>query len=134
MIAPDSLLLNAKLDTGANSSSIHAENVSSFSRDGETWVQFDLKDEEGKPITLERKVHRTVKIKRHKQKSSERPVVLLGICLGEHFEETEVNLSDRSNYKYPVLIGRMFLSGHFMVDASSKRLLEPSCRSETESE
>ncbi len=131
MISPGNLRLQAKLDTGANSSSIHAENISSFTQKGETWVRFDLVNGEGKPVTLERKVHRTVKIKRHKQKSSERPVVLLGICVGDHLEKTEVNLSDRSNYKYPVLIGRMFLSGAFMVDPSSKHLLELSCRIET---
>ncbi len=131
MISPGGLRFQAKLDTGAKSSSIHAENISSFSRNGQSWVKFDVTDSESKTVTVERKVHRIVKIKRHKQKPSERPVVLLSICLGDHFAETEVNLSDRSNYKYPVLIGRMFLSEHFVVDPSSKHILETSCKIET---
>ena len=39
LISPGSIRLTAKLDTGAKSSSIHAENVSSFSRGDETWVK-----------------------------------------------------------------------------------------------
>ncbi len=69
LITPGSLRLNAKLDTGAKSSSLHAENLSSFSRDGAPWVKFDVIDEEGKPVSFERKVHRIGKIKRHNQKS-----------------------------------------------------------------
>lgn len=126
-IFPGSISLEAKLDTGAQSASLHAENVSTFSRDGESWVKFDVPQKDGKSLAFERKIHRTAKIKRHKQKASERPVVLLGICLGNHFEETEVNLADRSNYKYPLLIGRMFLADRVVVDASQTHLLQSDC-------
>lgn len=132
-IFPGNITLEAKLDTGAYSASIHAENISTFTRKGETWVKFDVPGEDGDSVTFEKKVHRRVKIKRHKQKSSERPVVLLGLCLGGHYEETEVNLADRSNYKYPVLIGRLFLADRVVVNASKTHLLQSSACRQTES-
>ncbi|MCA9423144.1 MAG: ATP-dependent zinc protease [Nitrospira sp.] len=131
ILLPDAIRLEAKLDTGAMSASLHAENLSTFSRNDERWVKFDITSQDGTQVTLERRVHRTVKIKRHKQESSERPVVLLDLCLGGHIETTEVNLADRSNYKYPLLIGRMFLAHHFIVDSSTTHILKSDCSSQT---
>lgn len=126
-ICPDAIRLDAKLDTGAKSASIHADNISKFTRDGEEWVQFDVTDHDGNPRTFKRKIQRTVFIKRHKQEPAKRPVILMGICLGNYFKVTEVNLADRSNYRYPVLIGRKFLADRFVIDSSSKHVLTPRC-------
>jgi hypothetical protein len=39
-----------------------------------------------------------------------------------------VNLNDRSNYLYPMLVGRNLLNtGKFLVDPSKKYLEEPDC-------
>jgi hypothetical protein len=127
IIFPNSIQLPAKLDTGAESASLHAENVSLFSREKEDWVTFNITDPKGEKHTFEQKVHRLVKIKRHGQEPAERPVILLDICLGGHLKKTEVNLADRSNYDYPLLIGRVFLGGHFLIDASATDLLTSDC-------
>ena len=127
-IFPGKLVMKAKLDTGARTSSIHAEEVTRFERDGKPWVRFTVKDEHGKIKELEREIHRIVKIKRHKQKPAERPVVFLGICLGDTYRKTEVNLADRSNYEYDLLIGRVFMDEYFTIDPSSKYLLKSTCQ------
>ena len=127
-IFPGKLVMKAKLDTGARTSSIHAEEMTRFERDGKPWVRFTVKDEFGKIKELERKVHRVVKIKRHKQKPAERPVIFLGICLGDTYRKTEVNLADRSNYEYDLLIGRVYMDEHFAIDPSSKYLLKSNCQ------
>ncbi|MGH7256566.1 MAG: RimK/LysX family protein, partial [Nitrospirales bacterium] len=50
-------------------------------------------------------------------------------CLGPVYRETDVNLTDRSNFKYRLLLGRLYLSGHFLVDPASTYLLKPTCKS-----
>ena len=127
-IYPGDLVMNAKLDTGAKTSSIHAENVTRFEREGKPWVRFTVKDDHGKSKVLEREVHRIVKIKRHKREPAERPVIFLGICLGDIYRKTEVNLADRSNYEYELLIGRRFMDEQLAIDPSSKFLLHTNCQ------
>ena len=36
---------------------------------------------------------------------AERPVVEMQLCIGDQMRETEVNLTDRSHFRYPLLIG-----------------------------
>ena len=54
-------------------------------------------------------------------------MVLLGICVGAYYREVEVNLVDRSKFKYPLLVGRSFLSGALIVDPSKTYAVEPNC-------
>ncbi len=126
-IFPGNLVMNAKLDTGAESASIHAENVKRFERDGEHWVKFIVIDDTGTQKTLTRKIHRIVQIKRHNAEPAKRPVVLMDICIGNIRKTAEVNLADRENYEYSLLIGRMFLANNFIIDPSSKHLLQSKC-------
>jgi hypothetical protein len=41
-IVPEGLKVKAKLDTGAQNSSLHAVRAEKFERQGEKWVRFDL--------------------------------------------------------------------------------------------
>ena len=127
-IHPENLIIHAKLDTGARNSSLNAPHVKLFERKGEAWVRFDVTDREGKTATLKRKVHRITKIKQHDRPPDLRPVVRLSICLGDTFKVVEVNLRDRSDFNYQMLIGRSFLKDDFVVDASIKFTKRPKCR------
>lgn len=126
-IFPGNVLLDAKVDTGADNSSIHAVGITEFDRDGERWVRFCL-GREVKNAYCERQLIRTAKIKRHGGPRLERHVVLLGICIGNFYKEAEVNLVDRSRFKYPVLIGRSFMENHLIVDPGRTYVTEPNCR------
>jgi hypothetical protein len=127
-IYPENLIIHAKLDTGARNSSLNAPHVHLFKRQGESWVRFDVTDRLGKTATLQRKVRRITKIKQHDRPSDLRPVVRLSICLGDTFKVVEVNLRDRSDFNYQMLIGRSFLKEDFVVDASVKFTKRPKCR------
>jgi len=127
VIYPGGLKLRAKIDTGAKTSSLNCECTNFFEKDGEPWVRFSVIDYEGEQIWLERKIERIVKIKRHFGGMQERPVVMLGICLGSVYRETEVNIIDRSGLKYPMLIGRKFLEGKFLVDSGTQFVNPPQC-------
>ncbi|MHC6223581.1 retropepsin-like aspartic peptidase RloA2 [Pseudomonas sp. X10] len=105
--------LKAKMDTGALTASLSARNIERFTRDGEEWVRFRLatKDADGK--VYEHKVARISKIKSRADEEEERespevarrPVVELELCLGDIKRTVEVNLTDRSSFNYPLLIG-----------------------------
>lgn len=129
---PPDILLHAKLDTGADACSVHAEKVTSIKRGKERWVRFVLVNRYGQRNTLERRVHRRAKIKTKRGGSQTRPVVKFGICLGERYELVECNLVDRSHFTYPVLIGRNYLAGIASVNSSETYTLEPNCSGEPE--
>ena len=131
-IGPPDILLHAKLDTGADNCSVHAENIRRFRRGKERWVEFKLSNRYGARKKLQRKVIRTAKVKTKTGGIQERPVVRLGICLGEHFETGECNLVDRSHFSYPVLMGRNFLAGMVVVDSSDTYTKDPICSAHVE--
>ncbi len=126
-VSPGGVLITAKIDTGADTSSLHCDCTNKFFRDGEPWVQFKITGINGKQASLEKKVERTIKIKRHFGAVQERDVVRLGLCLGGQYQERDVSLVDRSGFKYDLLIGRKFIAGKFVVDPSQQFLLEPHC-------
>ena len=127
-ICPGSCLVRAKLDTGAKNCSLNAPNIAEFQRNGETWVRFDIISKSGEKVTLERKVQRIASIKRQGAIVQRRFAIRLGICLGTLYKEVEVNLVDRSDFLYPLLIGRNFISGDLIVDPSTKFTTRPSCK------
>ncbi len=120
--------LKAKLDTGAETSSLDAVDIRRFRRRGESWVRFTVEDpESGDEVRLERPLVRRVWIKRHGAESQRRPVVELTFCLGEHERQVEFSLIDRSHFIYPVLLGRSALAGIAVVDPHETFIHDPDC-------
>jgi hypothetical protein len=132
-IYPGNLKIKAKLDTGARNSSLNAEAIDMFERNGETWVRFNVTNWKERTETIESKIIRIAKIKQHNTGPEKRPVIRLGICLGKIFKEVEVNLVDRGKFNYQLLIGRSFLKGSFIVDPSITFTINSSCRGVTDS-
>jgi hypothetical protein len=127
-IFPGNLKIKAKLDTGARHSSLNAKYIEEFDRDGEKWVRFNLKNWKGRTENIEARVIRTATIKQHDTESATRPVIRLGICLGNVYKEVEVNLQDRSKFNYQMLIGRSYLRKSILVDSSVTFTVEPDCQ------
>jgi hypothetical protein len=127
-ILPENLKIKAKLDTGARNSSLNAVNIVEFERAGEKYVRFDLTNWKGRTETIEAKLIRMAKIKQHDSAPEHRPVIRIGICLERVYREVEVNLVNRSNFNYQMLIGRSFLKGAFAVDPSKTFTIKTDCR------
>ena len=127
VIHPGNLSIRAKIDTGAKTSSLNCKCHDIYEKDGEQWLRFSVDSHDGTPLWLDRKVHRFAKIKRHFGGVQERPVIMLGICLGGVYRETEVNVIDRSGLDFPLLIGRQFLGEKFLVDAGAQYINPPHC-------
>ena len=123
-LVPPNVVLKARIDTGAKTTSIDARDIVSFERDGKLWVRFVCVSGK-KEYTIERKVIKTVLIKRHDSESQDRYVVKMRIVLGDVSQLVSVTLNDRDNYKYPVLIGRNFLRDFFIVDVTKKYQFKP---------
>lgn len=124
---PANMIVQGKLDTGADYSSLNASQIEEFEKEGQRWVKFSLKNRYGEVREITARVQRTALIKRHEGKSQKRPVIRLAMCLGTHYMETDVNLVDRSNFDYQMLIGRDFLAGNVLVDPASTYVAEPNC-------
>jgi len=123
-LVPPNVVLKARIDTGAKTTSIDARDITPFERDGKQWVRFVCMDGK-KEHTLERKVIKTVQIKRHDEKAQDRYVINMRIVLGNVSQLIHVNVNDREAYAYPVLIGRNFLRDYFIVDVAKKHQLKP---------
>ena len=132
-LGSEGLVVPAKLDTGADTSSLHASDITWSRRPDGDWVAFDVVGKDHRKVRLERKVERVARVKKASGGVQERPVVLLGVCLGNTYQVTEVNLTDRAGFKLPFLVGRSFLAERFAVDASRTETIEPACRTMTAS-
>lgn len=115
---------DSRIDTGATTCSIHAEEIVPFERDGESWVKFSLVNfNNQKRVELERRVARIAQIKRHGFESQERYAVKLTVVIDNKEAKVEFTLADRSNYTYPLLVGRNLLRGQAIVDVNQSYLL-----------
>jgi len=106
--------LKAKMDTGAQTASLSARDIELFKRDGEAWVRFRLAAKDADDKLHEHVLARISKIKNRADEGdddpsaaevSKRPVIDLQLCLGNQLRTVEVNLTDRSSFNYPLLIG-----------------------------
>ncbi len=127
-IFPGNIMVQAKLDTGADHSSISASELEDFEKDGKQWIRFTVVDRYGKGSKLELPLQRTALVKRQGAKHQRRPVVRLKLCVGSAFMDTDVNIVDRSNYDFQMLIGRSFLAGNLIIDAANTYTVEPNCK------
>ncbi|AXQ31016.1 ATP-dependent zinc protease [Solimonas sp. K1W22B-7] len=115
--------VEAKLDTGASSSSLHATGIELFEREGQNWLRFTV---DGHP--LEQPVVRRVRIKqKNGEPAQERWVVRLDLCIGQTFMPADFNLVDRSDFSTPALLGRDVLAQLGPVDTELKFTVEPGC-------
>jgi len=120
--------VKARLDTGARTSSLDARNIRRFRRGDSRYVRFDVENPDtGELITLERELVRVVRIRRHEGPSVERPVVKMWICIGDLMQKVEVNLTARTDFLYPMLIGRTAMRGKIIVDPELSLTVQPSC-------
>lgn len=119
--------LDAKLDTGADNSSLHAIDIELFERNDIDWVRFTVELDDGQRGEFEYPQERTARIRRAAGGTDDRPVIKLGICIGTIHREVEVNLTDRSDLSYPMLIGRSFLREYILVDSGPKYTRDPEC-------
>lgn len=123
------ITIRAKIDTGAEHSSLPARDYELYKKGAVEWVRFTLNNKEGDTLIVEKPVKRFTQIKQKDNRPSiKRPVIELGVCMGNVYKIVQVNLADREKFNFPMLIGRSFLQGSFVVDADHKYVNEPDCK------
>jgi len=125
LVEPGDLILEARIDTGAETSSIHAEDIKLVEKDGKRWVRFTLLNPKtGIEVPLERRLHRRILVKQKSGISDDRRyVVRMWVTLGDRRVWLDVSLSDRDDFEFPLLIGRNMLIDNFSVDVSKRHTL-----------
>lgn len=116
-------VIQAKIDSGADNSSLHAIQIEYIEKDQQTWVRF--KTIEG--ISYETPLLKKTSIKMKNGKRQERPVIAASLCIGNRLNQISLNLVDRGHFTYSTLIGRSAISG-FLIDPQNKYLAgHPDC-------
>lgn len=113
----------ARIDTGAQTSSLDAKNIRFFERDGEKWVSFTLVNRQsGEKQRFEKEIHKQVKVKRIEE-SEKRTLVDMDVKFGDETFNTVFSLANREKFEYQTLIGRNIITGRAIVDTSLSNTL-----------
>lgn len=118
--------IEAKIDTGAFTSALHCSNIHEDTKpDGRRVVCFELLDPSHPAYNHKRFEFEKFSLRDIKNSFGdvqERYVIRTQIRLYEEEHEAEFSLSDRSDMKYPVLLGRALLRRRYIVDVAKKHL------------
>lgn len=117
--------IDAKIDTGAYTSSLHCHHIERITKDGKEFVRFNLLDPSHEIYNdklFELPIFKSKTVKSSNGVSEERIIVKTRLNLLGKQLDAELSLTDRSEMKYPVLIGRKLIKGNFIVDVSKKYL------------
>jgi hypothetical protein len=117
--------LKAKVDTGAFGSAIHCSRIEVLKRDGKSQLSFVLLDPEH-PLYKD-EVHwvadyREKRVKNSSGTAEQRYIITTPVVIFGKRITTDFSLTDRSDMKYPVLLGRKFLRKRFVVDVRFRDL------------
>ena len=114
----------AKIDTGARTSSLHAQVLEEIEREDGRYVRFAV-DWGGKRHECEA-IHVDVRgVTSSNGETQQRYVIKTVLKIGEHQFKAEISLADRSDMKFPMLIGRSALRRRFFVDSGHSWLQPP---------
>lgn len=117
--------IKAKVDTGAYTSSIRCSYVKEINNGKE--LEFKLLSSKNYPQYADT-VHKTSHFKSKKVKNTSgiaetRYLIETDIEIGGVIYPSQLTLSARKGLKFPVLLGRKFLNGNFIVDTTKKNIL-----------
>ena len=99
--------LRAKIDSGARTSAIHAEDQERFDHEGENWVRFRIPSARRKqdqifeaPVFDEREIKNTGGL------PERRIIIRTTLLLGAHRTHIDVSLADRKAMEFDLILGR----------------------------
>jgi len=124
--------IDAKIDTGAYTSSLHCHHITPHEKKGKEFVRFNLLDPSHETYNdklFELPIYRKKTVKSSNGSTEERYVVKTKVRIFDKLLTAELSLTDRSEMRYPVLVGRKLINGRFLVDVSQKYLSKQETKS-----
>lgn len=115
--------IKARVDSGAKTSTIQADNIKPFIKDGQEWVKFDvtpIQDNRSIVVSCEERVTGRKLVKNTSGISEERLVVQTIMQLGEHRWKVDLTLAKRDTMEFRMLLGRDAFMDRFLVDVSKE--------------
>lgn len=109
---PDLGLLNfaVKVDTGAKTTALHADDIETFMKGDEKWVRFRCPDVPGSPVrTCEFPVHTRRAITNTSGTPETRIVIRTPMVLAGRKWRIDISLTDRGTMQFPLILGRRAL-------------------------
>lgn len=118
--------LDAKIDTGADSNALHCDDIFV---DSQNIVHFKLLDKvhpayHGKKMAIP--LYKMKKVRSSNGEFQERASIRVKVEFFGKKYMTVISLADRSDMKFPMLIGKKFLANKFLVDVSQEYLAKRS--------
>lgn len=114
--------LDAKVDTGADSNALHCDDIVI---DKNNMVHFTLVDDVHEAYHGKRMKIPLYKQKRVKSSNGTvqfRPAIKVDVEFFGKKYKSVISLTDRSEMKFPMLIGRKFIENRFLVDVAQENL------------
>lgn len=119
--------INAKIDTGARTSAIHAEEIIIFEKHGKEYVRFTIfplqRTKRGQVESVAEFVGYRM-VKSSSGHISRRPVIRTNLMMGNIKYPIEITLINRDVMGFRMLIGRLALRQRFLVDPSRSYISE----------
>lgn len=116
--------INSKIDTGAATSVLHCEDFFIFEKNEKRYIQcsFNSDSESSENSSLVFPIYSERVVKSSFGQSETRFIFITKIKMFEQLYDIKLSLRDRSDMVYPMLLGRNFINGKFLVDVSKKNL------------
>lgn len=118
------LNLKAKIDTGAKTSALHADDIEYVVENGKKFVKFVIVTDDGKVKKIKTRFLEEREIKSSTGQKTIRPVVKTIIRMGRNEFEIEITLINRDLMGFKMLIGREALNGRFLINPARSNLLK----------
>lgn len=120
LLFDNGIRMKSRVDTGAEGSSLHAEEVTVTDEHGQKYAHFYTLDDRGHRYELKEKIHDIVEVTNTSGIPERRYVIEKSVILKGKTIVGKVNLKDRSNMNFKFLIGRdLIKSEGFLVDINS---------------
>jgi len=116
--------IEAKIDTGAETSVLHCDDMEILTIKGHMHIVAYIRPDKDhdKTIKLTFPVHRERTVKSSFGQSEIRHIFLTKVRLFNELFDIKLSFRNRASMSYPMLLGRNFITGKFLVDVSKKNL------------